>query len=224
MRGMGQPGNHHKGRERVDVPDRIAQILLPPHGDKADRTDGDYIAEGQDKRRQENRHQQQWLQHMAAGHIGAGHQKGQQGPQRNRNGRHPHSQHGRGPQSPPEIGLLEHKLIRPQRQLRLRIEERRRQKALIGDQKNRGQNKKGRDRNHDPTSGGASNCTAHFLMAACHWFRNSRRLVCSSVSSNSRLTGMGRALSPKRSSTALAVSLPSTSPRIENNSPLAIMD
>ena len=83
----------------------LIQVETMPTGPRPRRT------EGEDDRRAEDRHQQQWFQPSAAGHVGADHDEGEHGADRHGDHRHAEGHRQRRREGAPEVEILDDELV-----------------------------------------------------------------------------------------------------------------
>jgi ABC-type spermidine/putrescine transport system permease subunit II len=175
MRHMGQPGNQRNAGHRIDIPRRFTQQRAQPDGEKPHRPHRHHIAKGQHHRRDKHRHQHRQLDPALARQIGARQQEGQRAAQRHRNHQHAKGDHHRVAKRLVKIRVVKHKAVGVQPQRRGRHEERRVQQALVDNQRNRGENHQGGERNHrPPREGGRPHLRT---VASRHCLRKARRLA-----------------------------------------------
>ncbi len=135
VRHMGEPGDDHQRSDGIDVPRHDADDRFERDGDESDRAEGDHIAEGDNNGGDEDRDQNERLEPGTPRHIGAHHDKGKTGAERYGNDGHAGGDDKRGNKGRPEIRIGENKAVGFKRQRCVGDEERRRQKALIEDQR-----------------------------------------------------------------------------------------
>ena len=137
VRHVRQAGDDRDAGQRIDIPRHGADQVLCPQRVETDRSHRDDVAEREHHRRNEDRDQHQHFDHALSGQVGAGQQEGECRTQRQRDDHHAECDHHRVAQRRPEIGVIENERVRVEAEMLDRIEERRVEKALPEDQRQR---------------------------------------------------------------------------------------
>ncbi|MCY1536373.1 hypothetical protein D9M68_718290 [compost metagenome] len=148
VRHVRQAGDDDDAGQRIDVPGHEAQQVLHPGREKADGAGGHHVAEAQHHGRHEHGHQDQRLDPAAAGQVRADHQEGQHAAQRDGDDGQAEGEDEAALQGLVEIGVRENEAECVQAEDLGRGKERRGEKALDDDERQRHVNRQGRDQHH----------------------------------------------------------------------------
>ena len=149
VRHVREPGDHADRHERVDAPGRAAEEVRRPDGVEPDGTGGDDVAEGEHHRRDEARHEDQRLDPALAGQVGALHHEREQAAQWHRDDDHHRGQQERVGEGAPEVRIREDERVRLEAGRFARIEERRGEEALVEDERQRREHRRGRHQDRE---------------------------------------------------------------------------